>query len=212
MFVCYPEEESFNKNFITKKICQHLFTHCCPPSFPPDGTNFFTARNSFTVLIYILFTEHVIFLYDGNNRDHSPSPLRGRYLGSSFVSLPVSLLLLWHGESSSVSSSLRSRSPSDIGDTAGETSSRMPSNPEWFPEFSVRLFFPPSAPSATSHKATSFPSLSAASAGAPGSARFVGLEGFEGLQLPREPSTELGLECREREGVSGSLILVHGAP
>lgn len=170
--------------------------------------------------ISMFFVQGIIFIlvsvYDSNHGNHSPSPLRSRHLGLSFVSVLLSLLLLWHGEFSSVSSSLWSRSNSDIGDVAGESSSWLPSTPllpEWFPALSLWFFSPLRAPSpASCEEASSPPSLTAVPASAPGSAWFLGLEGLEGLQLPRESSNELGLECREREGVSGSLMVVQGAP
>lgn len=123
----------------------------------------------------------------------SPSALLWRYRSRSFVS--ASLLLLRHDDSSSsVTSSLGSGSPSEVGDAAsdrsGGGSSSVP-GADWL-----------DGPSC-------FPT---AAVGAPPSGWLAGLEGAEGLQLPREPSTELGLECSDREGVSGTLMRVHGAP
>lgn len=127
-------------------------------------------------------------------RVNSPSPLLWRYLSRSFVS--ASLLLLRHDDSSSssVTSSLGSGSPSEVGDMAGDRGGDASSSgpgADW-------LVGPSCLPSAA--------------VGAPPSGWLAGLEGAEGLQLPREPSTELGLECSDREGVSGTLMRVQGAP
>lgn len=157
----------------------------------------FSQRVRFNSLSFIYFVcvfappSLQVMMCDCCHGDHSPSPLR--CLSLCFVSAPRSLLLLWYDESSSVSCSLFSGS--DRGDVPGEVSPGTPPDPTPAPEC---FWF--------------FSSLQGSTPSAAGSAWFLGLEGLEGLLLRREPSTELGLECREKEGVSGSLIRVHGAP
>lgn len=140
-----------------------------------------------------------------NINKNSPLPLRSLYLGRSLVSAQPSLLLLWHGEFSSFSS----KSSSDTGDVVDDTSS-------WLLTAQPLDHFPSSSLLFCSSVCDLSPSFGFSPVVLPssgtGPAWFVGLEGFEGLQLPSEPRRELGLECSEREGVSGSLIVVHGAP
>lgn len=141
---------------------------------------------------FLLCARLTAVAHDRNHGDHSPSPFLSRYLGLSLASGLLSLLPLCNGESSSVSSSPPSRSSSGDGDAAVETPSLVT----------------PASPSRRS--LSSFPRIS--TAWAADSAWRLGLGGLDGPQLPREPSTELGLECKDSEGVSGSLIRAHNAP
>lgn len=73
----------------------------------------------------------------------------------------------------------------------------------------VSLVWSSSSPPLHKEPWSSSAPVSTACSWAPGSPLFRGLVG---LRLLREPSMELGLEWREREGVSGSLVWVPRTP
>lgn len=120
-----------------------------------------------------------VLVRPGRACSYSPSALALRLLPS------LSLLLLRHGESSSVAASFSS----DTGDAAGEAPPTLPpsSDPGELPAFPLGGF-------------------SAASCVSLAAAWFMGLERLERLPMLRDLSTEVGLEWSDTEGLSGSLI------